>query len=292
MSKVKTKAVSAKTKVKIKENKKVQTNSIVIDTKKNIAFNSEKEMLAYFQEPMQILEEEFLTNRKKTDLTQKQMDNFLPLLDDVLDKPDSVWFDSKTYKGLELYHFHKEFEINGEIVFYVAITYMDLDVPSFVFLHFSTKDPELAGRFKRTEQIFDRAQEEVEPAAIEGDALTDGDLFAARLFLSMMKLRVEDKDIGIEKFKDFASLREDTVESADEIWRYTDSHGHVLVSFIKEYPDHDVKGLYYVVVTVEDTASEVHSLLFSFPTTDEALVDRYRFGENLQADEVSQESSH
>ncbi|NQZ19758.1 MAG: peptidase, partial [Bdellovibrionales bacterium] len=35
-----------------------------------------------------------------------------------------------------------------------------------------------------------------------------------------------------------------------------------------------------------------HALLFSFPTSDETLVDRYRHGENLQADEVIQESSH
>jgi hypothetical protein len=36
----------------------------------------------------------------------------------------------------------------------------------------------------------------------------------------------------------------------------------------------------------------VHSLLFSFPTSDTYLLDRYRQGENLQAEEVVQESSH
>lgn len=122
--------------------------------------------------------------------------------------------------------------------------------------------------------------------------MLEGDPLAVGLYKAMMKVRTE-KDIPQEKFQDFADLREDTIESADEIWRKTDTEGHVLVSFIKEYPDHEeVKDLVYVAVTQEDEETNVHSLLFSFPTNDEALVDRYRQGENLQAEEVSQESSH
>ncbi|MBO9668798.1 MAG: peptidase, partial [Bdellovibrio sp.] len=67
----------------------------------------------------------------------------------------------------------------------------------------------------------------------------------------------------------------------------------VLVCFIKEFPDHETaKDLTYIAVTQEDEETNVHSLLFSFPTTDSTLADRYRQGENLQAEEVSQESSH
>jgi hypothetical protein len=47
-----------------------------------------------------------------------------------------------------------------------------------------------------------------------------------------------------------------------------------------------------MVVTEEDTEAQVNSLLFSFPTKDETLVDRYRQGENLEAEEVATESSH
>jgi len=45
--------------------------------------------------------------------------------------------------------------------------------------------------------------------------------------------------------------------------------------------------LSYVVVTQEDDNSNVHALLFSFPTTDKTLVDRYRQGEYLQPEEVA-----
>ena len=53
-----------------------------------------------------------------------------------------------------------------------------------------------------------------------------------------------------------------------------------------------VEDLHYIVVTEEDTEAQVNSLLFSFPTNDTTLVDRYRQGENLEAEEVATESSH
>ena len=69
--------------------------------------------------------------------------------------------------------------------------------------------------------------------------------------------------------------------------------GNVLVTFVRQIDDHpDETNLYYLVVTLEDTPSNSHSLLFSFPTKDVSLVERYRQGENLQADEVIHESSH
>src|SRR5690606_6007801 len=127
--------------------------------------------------------------------------------------------------------------------------------------------------------------------AIDGDALREGDDFARGLYHAMLKVRA-DSDIKEDKFKRFAHLREDTIEQPDEIWRSNDSMGNVLVSFIKEFPDETPGNVYYIVVTLEDMPSNSHALLFSFPTIDEALVGRYRHGENLQAEEVVQEASH
>jgi hypothetical protein len=132
----------------------------------------------------------------------------------------------------------------------------------------------------------------VEFATIEGDGLSEGDPIAMGLFLSMLKIRSE-KDVAHDKFRALGEeLRNDTIQSPDEIWKRQDYYGNMIVSFIKDFPDHEVKGLYYIAVAQEEEAGGVHSLLFSFPTNDEGLVDRYRQGENLQSDEVSQESSH
>jgi hypothetical protein len=151
---------------------------------------------------------------------------------------------------------------------------------------------DLIGHYRRGDLVYDRAFEEVGFGALEGDSLAEGDPMAIGLFLSMLKLRSEG-DVAFEKFQELgAECREETIETADEIWRSNDLQGNTLVTFIKEFPDHGIKDLTYVAVTQEDTENSVHSLLFSFPTTDSNLVDRYRHGENLQTDDVSQESSH
>jgi len=101
-------------------------------------------------------------------------------------------------------------------------------------------------------------------------------------------------DIDEELFKNYSELREETIEEADEIWRNTTLGGYTLVTFIKDFSraEEGAETLYYLAVTLEDEGSNSHALMFSFPTNDENLVDRYRHGENLQAEEVVQESSH
>jgi len=106
-----------------------------------------------------------------------------------------------------------------------------------------------------------------------------------------MKLR-GDKDVQASEFKKFFEFREDTINNPDEIWKKVDSEGHILVTFIKDISENYKIDHYYIVVTEEDPNTEMHSLLFSFPTNDSTLVDRYRQGENLEAEEVSTENSH
>ena len=107
----------------------------------------------------------------------------------------------------------------------------------------------------------------------------------------MLTVRSE-RDVEEAKFRESEEMRETTIEEADEIWRTNDLSGNILVSFIKDFSDEVAGELWYIVVTIEDTPSSSHALLFSFPTRDRNLVDRYRHGENLQAEEVTQEASH
>lgn len=208
-----------------------------------------------------------------------------------MDEPAEIWHDSKTISEFPIFHFIRPVE---EIsAFHVAVTYVSSDdEPTFIFLHFVTRDLDLIGKYRRGDLVYDLAYEEVGFGALDGDALGEGDPMAMGLFIAMLKLR-SDKDISFEKFQSLgAELREETIESPEEIWRNDDMSGNTLVTFVKDFPDHAEKNLFYVAVTQEDTSSNVHALLFSFPTNDENLVDRYRHGENLQAEEVVQESSH
>lgn len=265
---------------------------IVIDETRGLVFTSEDELYDHFLPQIQALEKEYFVTRKKDDIQEKEFGRYEELLNQVLDDPDEVWEDATTIHGCKVRTYVGHFTSpQKESVYYVALAYATNDIPSFVYLHFPSHDLALVDNFRRGNLIYDRVLKEVENGAVEGDALSEGDDLAVGLYRAMLTLR-SAKDIKEDKFKKHESLRESTIEDADEIWRSVDLAGNILVTFIKEFPDEDKEGLTYVVVTIEDTPSSSHALLFSFPTCDNGLLDRYRHGENLQAEEVVQEASH
>jgi hypothetical protein len=271
--------------------KKNQPEQIVIDREEGLVFPSEKELYQHFQSQIDQLEKIYSDNRPQDDIPESEAGDLEAHLDLTLDQPSEIWHDDKTFKEFPIFHFIRPVEELG--TFHVAITYVSSDdEPTFIFLHFMTRHIELVDKFRRGDLIYDRAFEEVTFGALDGDFLTEGDPLSIGLFIAMLKVRNET-DIPHDQFQEIGKeLREETIEAADEIWRSQDMNGNIVVTFIKEYPDHPIKGLHYVAVTLEDQSSQVHTLLFSFPTNDETLVDRYRQGENLQAEEVVQESSH
>ena len=273
----------------------VQEETIIIDKDNDLIFNSEDEVLKHFAEPIKTLEKEFLKLRTPKDFTDEESMGKEEELEDLLHAPDEVWEDSKSIKGLTIYNFIKCFEDveNEDIYYYVALAYLSDDVPTFVFLHFPTRFDALCEYYRRGELIYDKTKDDVGYGGIEGDALSEGDDLASGLYKAMLIVR-SPQDIDESLFQNYAELREETIEDADEIWRNTTSGGHTLVTFIKDLSraEEGAEHLYYIATTLEDAGTNSHALLFSFPTSDENLVDRYRHGENLQAEEVIQESSH
>jgi len=282
----------AKSRAKTKKNQKSQ-ELILIDEGQGLIFESEKELYGYFAKAITDLEEEYHRIKSGDDFSDEEQIKLESHLEMTLDAPDEVWRDDQRFEDMVVHYFIREFVEDKEKFTYLAVAYVSVEeqVPTFVLFHFPTKNYEMIKSYQKGSMVYSQKLEAVSEGAVEGDALVDGDPLAIGLYLSMIKLRGE-KDIIQSRFKEFQDLREDTIENADEIWRKNDMDGNILVSFIKEFPDHEVAGLYYVAVTQEDTNSNVHALLFSFPTNDESLVDRYRQGENLQAEEISQESSH
>lgn len=298
-SKVRSKKPKALKKKGLGLRAKVKNLEIVIDRKANLVFKNEKELFAFFKPQIEFLEKEFDGLYKK-DGPDDKLDQLIAKaknfsvedeLEHTLEEPHEIWHDPKTFKEFPIFHFIRPIEDLD--LFHVTITYVSSeDEPTFIFLHFFTKELELVARYRRGELVYDRAFEEVGFGALEGDSLSEGDPLAMGLFISMLKVR-SDKDISHDEFPSMGEqFREETIEQADEIWKHTDISGNQIVTFIKEFPDSGIPELNYIAVTQEDPASKVHSLLFSFPTSDSNLIDRYRQGENLQAEEVVQESSH
>lgn len=278
---------------KKKKDPKEDQELIVIDEALGLIFENEETLYAYFEKAILQLEEEYQKLRSKDDFTDDEQVELEKYLEETLDQPDQIYKDADKVSDLVVHYLIKNIQDGTKSFSYIVVAYVSSEeqVPTFVLTHFPTQKPELVKKYQKGELVYDQKFDHLQQGAIEGDALLDGDPLALGLFESMTKLR-SDKDLPQEKFQDYADLREDTIENADEIWRKTDLDGNILVTFIKEFPDHETKDLYYIAITQEDSQSNVHALLFSFPTIDESLVDRYRQGENLQAEEISQESSH
>jgi hypothetical protein len=282
----------SKTAAKRKPARKTRLHQpIIIDEAKGLVFETEEDLYQHFHPQIQALEKEYIRTRASSDIPDKEFSHYEPLLSKVLDDPDEVWEDNRTVAGQTVYNYVGHYLYEDKPVYYVAVAHLTDDTPSFIYLHFPSTNLTLIERFRRGQLVYDRVIKEVEKGAVEGDALSEGDDLAVGLYKAMLKLR-GDKDIAEDDFKNYENYREETIEEADEIWRTTDLSGNVLVSFIKDCADPESLDLHYIVVTIEDTPSNSHALLFSFPTRDRNLVDRYRHGENLHAEEITQEASH
>jgi hypothetical protein len=276
-------------------NKKVQkeVELIVIDEKQGLIFEDEKALHGYFEKAIIALEDQYLKIRVKDDFSDKAQIKLEKHLEETLDSPDQIWKVEGTVKDLTVHVFMKDIQVKSQEFTYIAICYVTEEdrIPTFVLTHFPTRDLSTIQHYRSGELIYDKIFEKVVEGALEGDSLLEGDPLAVGLYLSMLKVRSE-QDIPQSEFKNYFEMREPTIEDADEIWRKSDLNGNLMVVFIKEFSDHVLPDLTYLTVTIEDEKNGVHTLLFSFPTTDPTLVDRYRMGENLQAEEVTQESSH
>lgn len=275
--------------------KKVQEKElIIIDEKQGLIFENDKTLFGYFSVPIKEYETLFQNNyNADADFSMLEHQEYESLLEETLDEPEEIWMDESTFEDLTVHTLIRTFETKQQVFHYIAVVYINTEdnYPTFVFMHFPTKDNRLLEAFRKNEIIFHKKLEAIQFAAIDGDSLLEGDYLAIGLLESMLKVR-GDKDIPADKFRDFEECRDATIESPDEIWRKADSTGYVLVTFIKEFTDMGVEDLHYIVVTEEDAEAQVNSLLFSFPTNDTTLVERYRQGENLEAEEVATESSH
>ena len=287
---------SAKRKAKThKAAKKIQEKElIIIDEKQGLIFENDKTLFGYFSIPIKEYEVRFQENYDlRNDFSLIEHQEHESLLEETLDDPDEIWMDDSTFEDLTVHTLVKRFETKQQVFDYIAVVYINTEdnYPTFVFMHFPTRDSKMLESFRQNEIVFHKKLEAIQFAAIEGDSLLEGDYLAIGLLESMLKVRGE-KDISTDKFKNYNECRESTIDSPDEIWRKVDTTGHILVTFIKEFNDMGVEDLHYIVITEEDTEAQVNSLLFSFPTSDTTLVDRYRQGENLEAEEVATESSH
>ncbi len=258
-------------------------DELIIDPERQWKFKSEDALYDFFKADIRMLEEEFKKYIDASVESKKQTLEF------TLDDPDEVWERTDLFKDERPLHiFIKRFDKTFEIAF---CHLFELE-PVFIYSHVTVPSDFNLEQLQYEFLVRDNKMKEVFRGALDGDSLHEGDELAVGLYKAMLTLRSDD-DFKEEEFADFLEIREQTIEEADEIWRSMDSYGNFLVHFIKEYEaEATEESFHYVATTVEDEMSDSNVLLFSFPTKDKVLLDRFRAGENLQAEEVTQEDSH
>lgn len=262
---------------------------IVVDEAKQLVFSSENEAYKYFSKYIDRLEEEHVSQRSNFDFPLRRFKNSDEHLRDTLLTPDEVWKKQSEGSDPAVQTYIKKFNHDNKEYFYVAVAYVSNFRPTFVFIHFPTRFKELAESYRQDQKIYDRAQGT--SFVHQVDIPSPDDELAIGLYQAMKKLRAKT-DIAEKEFKEFLQYRDETLENPKEIWRSTGVKGSSLVTFIKEYNPGSSQSFFYVVVTAEEIVSESHYLLFSFPTKDEGLLQRYRFGEEMTPENFIREESH
>jgi hypothetical protein len=267
-----------------------EKDAIIIDEEKDHIFCSEDCLYQHFSVQIEFMEKEFQKKRQSKDIPQSDFSKYTECLEELLEGPDEIWHDTETTPDTPYYHYIGQFVVEEQSIYYVASVHLTGENPTFVFLHFPTTDSALVEHFRRGRLIYDKSQAEIEIDGAEEDALSEGDELAQGLFNAMLAFR-SSKDFPESEFGEYLQYRSETIEEADEIWRSNDLQGNTLVHFIKEFTSDDVE-FYYVVVTIQDVVSGNHFVLFSFPTSDSGLVDRYRQGETLDTQNPVRQESH
>jgi len=256
---------------------------LVIDPDRSWTFKDENELYDFFKKDIEFIETKF------THHLSQALELPHPTLEYTLDDPTEVWERTDLFLDERpVYTFIRDFDDHVEVAFCHCFE----KEPVFIYSHFSLSGTPDLSDLETEFLVRDKEMKEVFKGALEGDSLHEGDDLAIGLYKAMLTLRSDD-DFIETSFSDFLEIREITIQEADEIWRSMDSYGNNLVYFIKDFEEAETDAAFhYVAVTIEDSVSDSNVLLFSFPTKDKNLLDRYRVGENLQTEEIVQEGSH
>lgn len=231
-----------------------------------------------------ILEDEPIPN----ELAEKE--EFLQM---SLDNPLEVYL-FETDIGQKFYTHISELLFNGESFFSVLIaSYID-DSPSFVYYRTFTSSQSLLNKFRYGDLVTEDSREvaqqrvakvEVNPEdfKISEEVLEEVEIKKSMILADLLSKRSED-DIAFEKFFDYDSYLEITLNSPDEIYEFQDDHGDTLYTNIKSFVKDD-ESFFYIVMTFpylfqteKEGKGQLQIPIIGFPSKDKNLYPEYAVG--------------
>lgn len=222
----------------------------------------------------------------------------------TLSRPKQIWRLENELKE-EVFAFISEFkerETQFQKTFYFIILCTVFDRrPAFIFSVTTTKDLKVLKAYQIGEPIQDPtsflkpldtgglAEEgsssptDVHPEAIQGLEQKKGQILAQQL-----ELRSE-ADIPFDQFNLYDQFFDPTIEDPDEVYRWHDDSGDVLMTYIKAHNQGQTSFFYFVImlridpkwVVQPEQNKEVLVPVLSFPSVDGEISDFYRKGDLL-----------
>jgi len=204
-------------------------------------------------------------------------ESYAPL---CLTNPDEVWLEENE-NGENYYYFLANFTDQGGRFSYVVMCFcLELE-PTYLLLSFPTRDKKMVEAFRRGKQL--ELTEEEEEAKVSETEITDAlkESFLAKqgnaIEEEMFRYRA-DTDIPRTEFDEHSHLLEETIENPDEVWELQDEKNNTILTLINQQDEQ----LHYVVICTLDVSGtegaqgqESWRVIYSFPTNDQALVQRY-----------------
>lgn len=254
---------------------------VYVEEGANRFFCSEKCIRDYYDPMADFYKEAHISSRDPHDIPEADFTKYESYAPLCLSNPDEVWMEEND-NGENYYYFISNFTDQGGRFSYIVMCFcLELE-PTYLLLSFPTRDRKMVEAFRRgKQQEFDKDEKEAAtPAEEMNEALKESFLSKQGNAIQEEMLRYRAKtDIPQAEFEEYSHLLEETIENPDEVWELQDEKENTLLTLIRAQDDQ----LHYVVICALDAAATAENqenwrVIYSFPTNDPALVQRYRRG--------------
>ena len=241
-------------------------------------FCSEKCIRAYYDPMGEHYRKQMLEVRDPHDIPHADFNEYESYAPLCLANPDEIWADN-TETGESVTYFLSNFTNEGGKFTYIVMCFcLELE-PTYILLSFPTRDKKLVEEFRRGEKVEVQEPDEANPEPEVSPVLTEDFLARQGNAIEEEMLRHRNsKDIPKKEFEEHAHLLDQTIENPDEVWELEDEGENTLLTLISQHGDN----LHYIVICTYDQNAENQEswrVIYSFPTNDPAMVQRYRRGQ-------------
>lgn len=239
-------------------------------------FCSEKCIRSYYDPMAEHYRKEMLEIRDPHDISEADFGDFESYAPLCLSNPDEIWVDNTEF-GEAITYFLANFTNEGGKFTYIVMCFCLEAEPTYILLSFPTRDKKLVEEFRRGEKM-ELKEDDTETAEPGASPVLEEEFLAHQggaIEEEMLRHRSKG-DIPADEFDEYTHCVDQTIENPDEVWELQDEGDNPLLTLISQ-PE---ENLHYVVICTYDASQGQDSwrVIYSFPTRDPMLVQRYRRG--------------